>query len=65
MTVTDWVQAQKADPTINQVVTWIEDKKQDTGKVGEEMSQVVEAIFEVKREAVLVRRGPVLKWKMS
>ena len=38
MTMTDWVQAQKVDPTINQVVTWMEDKKQDAVKVGEEMS---------------------------
>ena len=30
MTITDWVQAQKADSTINQVVTWMESKKLDT-----------------------------------
>ena len=38
MTVTDWIQAQKADTTINQVVTWMENKKLETAKVGEEMS---------------------------
>ena len=38
MTVDDWVQAQKADPSINQVITWIENKKLDTVKVGDEMS---------------------------
>ena len=30
MTVSDWVQDQKVDPTINQVVTWMESKKLDT-----------------------------------
>ena len=39
MTVMDWAQAQKVDPTINQVITLLEDKKLDTLKVGEEMSQ--------------------------
>ena len=39
MTVMDSVQAQKVDPVINQVVTWIESKKLDTMKVGEEMSK--------------------------
>ena len=39
MTVADWDQAQKADPAINQVVTWMESKKFDTVKVDEEMSQ--------------------------
>ena len=38
MTVADWVQAQKADPTINQVITWMENKKLETVKMGEEMS---------------------------
>ena len=37
MTMMDWVQAQKADPAINQTVTWIESKKLDTVKVGKEM----------------------------
>ena len=39
MTVADWVEAQKADPAINQVVTWMEGMKLDTVKVGDEMSQ--------------------------
>ena len=39
MTVANWVQAQKVDPTINQVVTWMENKKLDTVKVGDEMTQ--------------------------
>ena len=34
MTVADWVQAQKADPTINQIDTWMENKKMETVKVG-------------------------------
>ena len=33
-TVADWVQAQKVDPTINQVVTWRENKRLETEKVG-------------------------------
>ena len=37
--VTDWVQAEKVDPAINQVITWLDDKRLDTVKVGEEMSQ--------------------------
>ena len=39
MTVTDWVQAQKVDQAINQVITWLEDRRFDTVKVGEGMSQ--------------------------
>ena len=38
MIVADVVQAQKVDPTVNQVVTWVESKKLDTVKVGDEMS---------------------------
>ena len=37
MTVTAWVWPLKADPTINQVITWIENKRMETVKVGEEM----------------------------
>ena len=36
MTVAESVQAQKADPTINQLVTLMENKKLETMKVGEE-----------------------------
>ena len=32
-------QAQKVDPTINQVVAWMESKKLDTVKTSDEMSQ--------------------------
>ena len=39
MTIADWVQGQRTDPTINQVITWLESKKIDSVKVGEEMSQ--------------------------
>ena len=39
MTVMDWVRAQKADTTINQVITLLEDKRLDTVKVGREISQ--------------------------
>ena len=38
MTAADWVRAQKADPTITQVVTWMENKKLETMKVDEQMS---------------------------
>ena len=38
MTVADWIQAQKADPTISQVITWMESKMLDTVKVDDEMS---------------------------
>ena len=38
MTVTDWVQVQKADTTINHVVTQMESKKLESVKVDEEMS---------------------------
>ena len=39
MTVADWVQAQKADPAINQMVTWIESKMWDAVNVDDEVSQ--------------------------
>ena len=42
MTVMDWVQAQKADPAINQVITWLEDRRLDTMKVDKGMSQELE-----------------------
>ena len=48
ITMTDWVQAQKADPTINQVITLLEDKKLDTVKVGKEMSQVLKQCLNFK-----------------
>ena len=39
MIVTGWVQAQKMDPTINQVVTWMESKRLDAVKAGDGMSR--------------------------
>ena len=53
MTMMDWVQAQKADLPINQVVTWIEDKKLDTVKVGEEMFQDLEQYLRQKGQLCL------------
>ena len=38
ITIVDWVQAQKVDPTIKQVITWMENKKLETVKVSEGMS---------------------------
>ena len=55
MTVADWVQVQKVDPTINQVVTWMESKKLDTVKLGEEKSQ------ELKQ--YLMQRGKLCLWE--
>ena len=37
MSVADCIQAQKSDPIINHVITWIENKRLVTVKVGEEM----------------------------
>ena len=37
MTVADWVQAQKVDPAINQVITWSEDKLLGSVNMGKEM----------------------------
>ena len=41
MTAMEWVQAQKADPAICQVITWIKVEEVGTVKVSEEMSQEV------------------------
>ena len=38
ITIADWVQAQKVNPTISQVFSWMKSKKLDTVKVGDEMS---------------------------
>ena len=53
MSVTDWVQTQKGDPAINQVVTWIENKKLDTVKVGKEMYPELKAYFMQKGQLCL------------
>ena len=45
MTATDWVQAKKEDPTINQVVTWMESQKLDIVKTNDEMSQELKHIW--------------------
>ena len=42
-----------ADPAINHVVTWIEDKKLDTVKVDEEMSQELKQYLRQKRQLCL------------
>ena len=60
MTVPDWVQAQKAYPTINQVVTWIEDKKLDNVRVGEETSQELKQYLKQKGQPCLWKG--VLYW---
>ena len=52
-TVTDWVQAQKADPAINQIITLLEDKKLDTVKVGKEMSQDLKQYLRQKWQVCL------------
>ena len=38
MTAAKWVQAQKLDPNINQIVAWMESMKLDTVKMSDEMS---------------------------
>ena len=48
MTVMEWVQAQKVDPAINQVITWTENGKLDTVKVSDEMSQEVKLYLRQK-----------------
>ena len=56
MTVTDWVQAQKADPTINQVLTWLEDNKLETVKVDKEMSKELKQYLRQKGQLCLWER---------
>ena len=60
MTVADWVQGQKEDPTINQVVTWVESKKLDTVKMGDEMSQELKQYLR-QRGKLCLQEG-VLYW---
>ena len=62
MTVMDWVQAWKVDPAINQVVTWIESKKLDTVKVGEEMSPELKQYLRQKGQMCL-QEGVLYWWK--
>ena len=62
MTIATRVQDQKVDPTINQVVTWMENKKLDTVKVGDEMSQELKQYLRqwgmlCLREGILYRCG--------
>ena len=53
MTVVDWVQAQKAHLSINQVTTWLEDKKLDTVKVAKEMSPAFKQYLRQKGQLCL------------
>ena len=53
MTAMEWVWAQKADPVISQVTTWIEDGKLSTMKVSEEMSQEVKQYLRQKGQLCL------------
>ena len=59
MTIVDWVQAQKVDQTINQVIMWMENKKLETAKMGEEMSHELKQYLRQRGEAVFVRRDSV------
>ena len=63
MTTTEWVHAQKADPAINQVITWIKDGKHSTVKVSEEMSQEVKQYLRQKGQLCL--KEGVLYWCRS
>ena len=58
MTVANWVQALKSDPTINQLVTLMESKKLDTVKVevGNEMSQELKQYLS-NREHCVCKKG--------
>ena len=60
MIVMELVWAQKADPGISQVSTWIEDGKLSTMNVSEEMSKEEKAIFKAEETAVLERGNPAL-----
>ena len=67
MTATDWVPAQKDDPTINQVVTWLESKKLDTVKLSDEMSQELKRYLRqwgklYLQEGVLYQWGDWARW---
>ena len=70
MTIANWVQAQKVDPTINQVVTWMEIKKLDTVEVGDEMSQELKQYLRQQgklclQEGVLYRCGNWARWDQN
>ena len=60
MTVADWVQAQKTDPTISQVIIWMENKRLETVKVGEEMSH--ELTQYLRQRGKLCLQEGVLNW---
>ena len=53
MTAMEWVWAQKADPVISVVTTWIGDGKLSTMKVSEEMSQEVKQYLRQKGQLCL------------
>ena len=43
----------ETDPAINQMITWLEDKRLDTVKVGKEMSQELKPYLWQKRQLCL------------
>ena len=53
MTVADCVQAQKVDPAISLVITWLEDKLLGTAKVGKEMSPELRQYLRQKEQLCL------------
>ena len=48
MMAMEWVQTQKADPAMGQVITWIKAEEGDTVKVSEEMSKEVKPYLRQK-----------------
>ena len=62
MTVAYWVKAQKEDPNINQVATWMESKQLDTVNVGDEMCQELKQYLRQWGETVFARRSSLLVW---
>ena len=70
MTIADWVQVQKVDPTINQVITWIENTKLETVKVSEEMLHELKQYLRQRgklclQEGVLYWHINQARWKTS
>ena len=53
MTAMEWVQAQKANPAISQVITWIKAEEMGTVKVSKEMSQEVKPYLRQKGQLCL------------
>ena len=59
-TAMEWVQAQKTNPAISQVIIWINAKEVSTMKVSEEMSQEVKPYLQQKGQLCL--KEGVLYW---